>query len=96
MSASGTCEESAGNISTRATIEDIKIDTTAPAITITTPSLYDVQPLGTALDFSANDGLSGVHLVLATLLSENESTHIVPSGYQPNPGRYCQIGGLRS
>jgi hypothetical protein len=88
MSASGTCEDSAGNISTPVTVENIMIDTTEPVITINTPSLYDVQPLGTALDFSANDGLSGVHLVLATLLSENESTEVVPSGYQPQPGVY--------
>jgi hypothetical protein len=64
------------------------IDKTAPVITITTPSLYDVQPLGAVLDFSATGGLSGVNLVLATLLSESETTQVVPSGYQPQTGIY--------
>jgi hypothetical protein len=36
MSASGTCRDAAGNVSA-ASVKNIKIDTTAPVITITTP-----------------------------------------------------------
>ena len=88
MSASGSCQDAAGNISAPSSVENIMIEPTAPVITITTPSLYDVQPLGTALDFLANDELSGPNLVLASLLSENDPTQVVASGFQPQPGVY--------
>jgi YVTN family beta-propeller protein len=88
QSASGTCTDLAGNVSAPATASDINIDKTAPALSITTPEPYDVEPVGTALDFSASDALSGLEAdALATLTGE-AGTWEMASGDQPGVGVY--------
>jgi YVTN family beta-propeller protein len=88
QSASGTCTDLAGNVSVLATADGINIDKTAPTLSITTPELYAVELVGTALDFSASDGLSGLEAdALATLTGE-AGTWEMASGGQPGVGIY--------
>jgi hypothetical protein len=69
----------------------IKIDMTPPELIITVPAVYDVSPLGTALDFSASDALSGlVADALATLTSQ-ESQQTMQSGQLPGVGVYLVV-----
>ena len=76
----------AGNVETPQTAT-IKIDKVDPVITIVTPEPGAILPAGTALDFSASDGLSGLDALEATL-TDGTSTVYVTSGDVPAPGVY--------
>jgi len=58
--------DNAGNVEA-ARIQEVKIDKTAPEITITRPQPGEVLPSGTALSFGARDALSGLAGVSASL-----------------------------
>jgi hypothetical protein len=88
QSASGTCTDLAGNVSAPATASDINIDKTAPVLSITTPEPYDVEPVGTALDFSASDALSGLEADAVATLTGEAGTWEMDSGDQPGVGVY--------
>ncbi len=91
MSTPISSEEPAGNVSGQPESSEIDNGLILPKLKITTPALLDVQPLGTALDFSAMDGQGGPQLVLASLQSESDPTLVVSSGYQPKPGVYTVV-----
>ena len=87
-----TVTDAAGNTSAASNVVTVKIDKTAPVLTITTPQLYDVQPLGTALDFSANDALSELDgATMATLTDADDSSTAVDSGFVPGVGVYSIV-----
>jgi YVTN family beta-propeller protein len=88
QSASGTCTDLAGNVSAPATASDINIDKTAPALSITTPEPYDVELVGTALDFIASDALSGLEADAVATLTGEAGTSEMASGGQPGVGVY--------
>jgi hypothetical protein len=65
----------------------VQIDKTPPAITVTTPQNNAVLRSGTALDFGAADGLTGIASVSATLY-DGATTRDILTGHQPGPGAY--------
>ena len=74
-----TATDDCGNTSSatqRITVQD----TTAPALSITTPAEYDVQPYGTALSFSASDSCADGPAPRAFLQGATEG---LPDGYTP-------------
>jgi hypothetical protein len=89
QSASGTCTDKAGNVSALATVSGINIDKTPPTLTIIVPGPDgDVQPVGTALNFSASDNLSGLAgQPLATLYGMGDPL-VMSSGQAPPVGVY--------
>jgi hypothetical protein len=84
QSATGTAVDNAGNSAT-ATVSGINIDLTAPTLTIVVPEPYDVRPLGTALNFWATDGLSGLD---GTAMAKLNGGTPQKSGYPPPVGVY--------
>jgi parallel beta-helix repeat protein len=87
----GTCTDLAGNISAPATASDINIDRTPPTLTIVVPQLYDVQPVGTALDFSAEDTLSGLAGPAMAILTSETETLVLASREEPGVGVYNTV-----
>lgn len=80
-SAGGTIEESV----------TIKRDATPPELTINTPQEYDVQPVGTALEFSADDVLSGVDGTAVATVSDASGSSAAASGDVLEPGVYTVV-----
>jgi len=66
-------------------------DETAPEITIVLPEPFGVYIIGTALNFSATDTLSGVASVVGYVTNTSDVTLVVVSGFQPKPGVYTLI-----
>lgn len=69
----GSCVDAAGNVADSATVSEINIDKTAPAIIITTPAdggSYTFHQTVLA-DWSATDGLSGIDSAVGTVVSGN-------------------------
>ncbi len=86
----GTATDGAGN-SASTTVGGISIDKTAPVLTINTPEPFALLPAGTALDFSASDGLSGIASVRGVLTDGASNTTEVASGYVPPAGVYTLL-----
>jgi len=80
QSASGTCTDLAGNVSVPATVNGINIDRTPPTLNIVTPQIYQVLPVGTALDFRASDTLSGLSGAALATLTNGSTAVPVSSG----------------
>jgi len=91
MSTPVSSEDPTGIVSAQPASSEIDSELTLPKLQINIPAMFDVQPLGTALDFSATDGQGGPQLVLASLQSETDPTLVVSSGYQPQPGVYTVV-----
>lgn len=66
----------------------VKIDKTAPEITVLNPEQFELYTIGTALDFFADDSLSGVEIATGYLTDANGVTAQVESGHIPEPGIY--------
>ncbi len=62
-------------------------DITPPVITITSPAEFGVETVGTTIQFSATDDLSGLASLSASL-SDTSTTTTVTSGFAPGPGVY--------
>lgn len=69
----------------------VKIDQTAPSITINTPADYGLCQVGVVLDFSAEDALSGVSNVVGELTNTLGEVTEVGSGFAPEPGVYTLV-----
>jgi len=86
----GKVTDKAGNSATT-TVSGINIDKTSPTITIVTPTGYGLYMVGTSLDFSASDSLSGVESVAGYLTNTFGAAQEVPSGFKPEPGVYTLV-----
>jgi hypothetical protein len=82
--------DNAGNVETTKE-QMVKIDKTAPIITITTPTAYGLYTVGVALDFSATDSVSGVATVVGTLTNTTGDSQEGDNGYIPDPGVYTLV-----
>jgi len=86
----GTAVDNAGNTAS-AMVSGINIDKTPPVITITTPTTYSLYTVGTTLDFSASDNLSGVESVVGELTNSFGVSQTVSTGFLPVPGVYTLL-----
>ncbi len=71
--------------------ETVKVDKTPPTITIATPTAQGTYAIGMALDFSANDLLSGALQPIGELTNSGGETQQVESGFKPEPGVYTLV-----
>jgi len=71
--------------------ETLKIDKTAPEITIANPEDYGLYTIGTPLDFTANDPLSGVFKLVGELTNTEGLILEVKNGFSPAVGVYTLI-----
>ncbi len=83
----GNATDNAGNGAVLS-VGDINIDKTPPAIQIDIPLDYGLYTLGMALDFSAQDSLSGVAGLLGRLANSQGEEQDVGPGDVPAPGVY--------
>ena len=69
QSASGSCTNNAGLVSTTATVSGISIDPTPPLATISTPASGVTYPLGSSVlaNFGCSDALSGIKTCTGTV-----------------------------
>lgn len=82
--------DNAGNVEgTRS--ETVKIDKTAPNITVTPPQDYQLYRVGTALNFSADDAVSGLAQVWGELTEAATDLQNVNTGYVPDIGVYTLV-----
>ena len=79
--------DSSGNAAVQVTRAVNVVDTTPPIITITSPPEFGVEIVGTTIQFSATDDLSGLASLSASL-SDGSTTTTVISGFAPGPGVY--------
>lgn len=84
-----SCTDLAGNTGNAS--YTVSVDKTAPVIAISMPQLYSVQEVGTALDFSASDTLSGMDGAATASVSSASGSSIVDNGYQPGTGVYLVV-----
>ncbi len=86
----GTATDTAGN--SASTVVGINIDITPPTITINTPAPLGLYKVGTALNFSATDSLSGVGTVLGNLTNIlTGQSMVVSDGFIPSSGAYSLV-----
>ena len=86
--ASGTCYDRAGNSAVASRV--VNIDKTAPLVTISSPTDLSVKPIGVSLSFGADDALSGLAAISATLSNgSTDSTALAANGQGVDiPGVY--------
>ncbi|MFC2039358.1 OmpL47-type beta-barrel domain-containing protein [Chloroflexota bacterium] len=79
----------AGNVEEPQTLT-VNIDWTPPVTSVVTPEPYGVYAVGTPVEFSASDGISGVDIVIGRLNDGYGTVH-VESGHVPAPGVYTLV-----
>ena len=75
-----------GGLSSSAAVT-VRIDKTPPAISIPTPEPFEVLPVGSALEFTVADDLSGIDSMSAQLCDGTSCVN-VSSGFIPTTGVY--------
>ncbi len=90
QSVTGTVTDLAGNSASTA-VSGINIDKTEATVTVNTPVPYGLYTIGTALDFSATDSLSGVNNSVGYLTNTAGETTDVVSGFKPVAGVYTLV-----
>jgi hypothetical protein len=86
----GTATDKAGN--SVSTAVGVNIDKTPPTITINTPTPYGLYTVGTALNFSATDSLSGVGTISGNLTNIfTGHSREVSDGFIPSFGAYSLV-----
>jgi hypothetical protein len=85
-----TCQATSEGGTAEASVT-LKRDATAPTLAIVVPALYDVQPVGTALDFGAVDTVSGLAGPAMATLTRDTETLEMASGGQPGVGVYGTV-----
>jgi hypothetical protein len=79
--------DDAGNVEETMT-ETIKIDKTAPIISVTTPTHYGLYSISTTLEFSANDSISDLASIVGELTNTLGDTQQADSGDMVDLGVY--------